>query len=593
MSTVAHHADSPGPPCESTCEPQHSPSAAARNHKLNAAPDPDPSGVAVTSTLSTASAHPPALQSAFEPQLSERDSIFATHYADASYHDLPHPTSSTSLPRPISHPKPAMATSTIYRRPDTSLLSQSLLNPTYSSVDNRLLTNRRSGMTTASPSRPSSPPGSSNSHRAFSHSETSPEHVLALPPLASPSQSPRDSPAPRRHTALPVPASIDPSSEERLKYRSWREGRPHLTGHAMPDAAAQQKTSDAQHAYIDKTIEATLPRADQSSLARSRKTTHTLGIFKEEDAASDQGSARRDRSESKYRRQSAAFEDPRGLRSPVSASNEYYSFIGSPRRYQSPDRLNQDISPAAESRPASTSHSTFTSAASVATPATTLDFGTVVDQGSHLGDDEEEHISGAVYYPHQIHEPSTSSRPRSSSDTQVADAAENWPSQDSDSQAKGVRSRSQSAQDEERVEFAIQSEDESQYLHGDIAPVSRTRSDTAVTGSNASFFSESEQDRSDAEDEEGPGATTPRAPSIMQAAAAAAAAAASSGIERRASFLLPRGVELKPFSHQVGGHTAIYRFSRRAVCKRLNNKENKFYETVERFHPEVLEFVPR
>ncbi len=52
-------------------------------------------------------------------------------------------------------------------------------------------------------------------------------------------------------------------------------------------------------------------------------------------------------------------------------------------------------------------------------------------------------------------------------------------------------------------------------------------------------------------------------------------------------------VELKPFNHQVGGHSTVYRFSRRAVCKQLNNRENEFYETVERHHPELLDFLPR
>ncbi|KAF2093064.1 SAICAR synthase-like protein, partial [Rhizodiscina lignyota] len=52
-------------------------------------------------------------------------------------------------------------------------------------------------------------------------------------------------------------------------------------------------------------------------------------------------------------------------------------------------------------------------------------------------------------------------------------------------------------------------------------------------------------------------------------------------------------VELKPYDHQVGGHSTVYRFSRRAVCKQLNNRENVFYETVERSHPELLDFLPR
>lgn len=52
-------------------------------------------------------------------------------------------------------------------------------------------------------------------------------------------------------------------------------------------------------------------------------------------------------------------------------------------------------------------------------------------------------------------------------------------------------------------------------------------------------------------------------------------------------------IELIPYRHQVGGHTTMWRFSRRAVCKQLNNRENEFYERIERHHPKLLKFMPR
>lgn len=52
-------------------------------------------------------------------------------------------------------------------------------------------------------------------------------------------------------------------------------------------------------------------------------------------------------------------------------------------------------------------------------------------------------------------------------------------------------------------------------------------------------------------------------------------------------------IELKPYKHQVGGHTTLWRFSRRAVCKQLNNRENEFYEIIERYHRDLLAFLPR
>lgn len=52
-------------------------------------------------------------------------------------------------------------------------------------------------------------------------------------------------------------------------------------------------------------------------------------------------------------------------------------------------------------------------------------------------------------------------------------------------------------------------------------------------------------------------------------------------------------IELIPYKHQVGGHTTLWRFSKRAVCKQLNNRENEFYETVEKYHRDLLAFLPR
>ncbi|CDO92304.1 unnamed protein product [Kluyveromyces dobzhanskii CBS 2104] len=62
-------------------------------------------------------------------------------------------------------------------------------------------------------------------------------------------------------------------------------------------------------------------------------------------------------------------------------------------------------------------------------------------------------------------------------------------------------------------------------------------------------------------------------------------------VEEHGNF--PLAVELKPFTNKVGGHTAIFKFSERAVCKALVNTENNWYETIEREHQELLQFMPR
>ncbi|KIY45892.1 SAICAR synthase-like protein, partial [Fistulina hepatica ATCC 64428] len=52
-------------------------------------------------------------------------------------------------------------------------------------------------------------------------------------------------------------------------------------------------------------------------------------------------------------------------------------------------------------------------------------------------------------------------------------------------------------------------------------------------------------------------------------------------------------IPLHPFRNQVGGHNAIYKFTKRAVCKPLVSRENLFYESVEQEAPPLLAFIPR
>lgn len=59
------------------------------------------------------------------------------------------------------------------------------------------------------------------------------------------------------------------------------------------------------------------------------------------------------------------------------------------------------------------------------------------------------------------------------------------------------------------------------------------------------------------------------------------------------SAAYPLTVELRPFKNKVGGHTAIFRFSKRAVCKALMNRENHWYEAVERKHLALIRFMPK
>lgn len=67
-------------------------------------------------------------------------------------------------------------------------------------------------------------------------------------------------------------------SEERSKYRSWRQGKAKLTG--MSIAASQQRRAPGDTDEVDKRIDAKL-LPEMGSNVRSRKTSHYLGLFKD------------------------------------------------------------------------------------------------------------------------------------------------------------------------------------------------------------------------------------------------------------------------------------------------------------------------
>jgi hypothetical protein len=214
-------------------------------------------------------------------------------------------------------------------------------------------------------------------------------------------------------------------------------------------------------------------------------------------------------------------------------------------------------------------------------------------------DDEDsvrEHISSAMYYPHRQVRPDMSPelegavRPtvgRTQSATVSIDQHEDTTVNNSIIHPSG---RS------EEVEISLESADDQQLWKGDypVAPESVDRAIELKSGydeqeadsSMSDFESHDESTAStvgyDSEEDEilESSTTTPKAPQTR--------------LVRKHHSRHPLGaVELKPFNHQVGGHSTVYQFSRRAVCKKLNNRENVFYETVEKYHPELLEFMPR
>lgn len=55
----------------------------------------------------------------------------------------------------------------------------------------------------------------------------------------------------------------------------------------------------------------------------------------------------------------------------------------------------------------------------------------------------------------------------------------------------------------------------------------------------------------------------------------------------------PLAVELKPFKNKVGGHTAIFRFSQKLICKASDIREHEWYEAMEQDHTELTKYLPK
>ena len=214
---------------------------------------------------------------------------------------------------------------------------------------------------------------------------------------------------------------------------------------------------------------------------------------------------------------------------------------------------------------------------------------------------DREQISSALYFPHRQRKVAEQTPPEEQSRKVELEGIR---MKDSINAGKGPKgwTAGEAVQTPKEVEISLQSQDTNQCLHGDIQTTTTLQKEnddplisTVFDAASASAESESEFEslaesthsllgnESSATDDLG---TTPTATMHKSEQKAVPVSAPQPPAPLGA-------VELKPFNHQVGGHSTVYRFSRRAVCKQLNNRENEFYETVERHHPELLDFLPR
>lgn len=213
-------------------------------------------------------------------------------------------------------------------------------------------------------------------------------------------------------------------------------------------------------------------------------------------------------------------------------------------------------------------------------------------------DDEEsdkEQISSALYYPHQAPSPTALEDIGIDDEGQFKDPQYAGELNDTNQRSPGSPEGETAS---ENVDIALQSRNKSRYLHGDLQKARVPSTDataTKVVESGASSESEYESLDEGARSTAGEYSSLTDEAETTPTATPIATRFIKSRLPRvRRPPAVPLGaVELKPYNHQVGGHTTVFRFSKRAVCKQLSNRENEFYEVVECEHPELLKFLPR
>ena len=212
------------------------------------------------------------------------------------------------------------------------------------------------------------------------------------------------------------------------------------------------------------------------------------------------------------------------------------------------------------------------------------------------GESDKERISSATYYPHHAPSPDTvagrhhfSLAQKSKEELEASELSPQTLDLDVD--------KSQVIHESTNSAFNLQSKDRIQYIQKDYHrapsfPESREGKDSAgwstvSSASDTDYESLDDVGKSDKESEVEPvedGDVTPTAtPSSYSFLRSR---------HKRGRKPL-RAVELQPYKHQVGGHTKVFSFSKQAICKQLNNRENVFYEVIERNHPKLLHFLPR
>ncbi|KAL8776886.1 MAG: hypothetical protein Q9213_008095 [Squamulea squamosa] len=452
--------------------------------------------------------------------------------------------------------------------------------------------------------------------------------------------------------------------EQTYKNDQIGDGRERPVQQADSSSADEKRNrSTSRSGRVEKRIEATLAKAEPSTTARSRKSSHLLGLFKEnvgqdhkkfpEKIPSPLASGLKDEQDSSDAAHPGAVPQDilsrerslsREHQDQVLQSGQQQQIIGHERTTGDtskcdiaqdavrdsqhvsdrsknpvrPDAIHEEIQhheltipskskseprkTQIQPRPTAPSHEVaFTNdeadiseGPKVEAPVDQSQLGASADRENEDDSDKEE-ISSALYYPHQAPSPDALDRRQNDWVASSGTIDQVHPEGLLEPESPG---NLEDDTPSEEVDIALQSQNQQRYLHGDLPKARSIQDEASYFDSGLSSASESEYESLDesgrstsgdetnllADAEVTPKASPGAFPTFLR----------SKPRKGRARPAAPFGaVELKPYTHQVGGHSTVYKFSKRAVCKPLSNRENEFYEVIESQHPELLKFLPR
>lgn len=401
----------------------------------------------------------------------------------------------------------------------------------------------------------------------------------------------------------------------------------------LQDQPRTERSVSRGRTHVDKSIEATVKNPEAIGNARSRKASHMMGIFDprtnsrspaaqvSSDLTSQIGNDNGEVSKPSSRPTSSSSQDAVVPRTALSASKELTDTLFLPDRTDShspipkvsgtashlkhdhdpyfrqqdraqvpsiPPKLLEEIKGAYKSRILNVLPNTSTERAQTSFSSVSP---TDTARPRANRDDEEEHISAAVYYPRPGPSPEEIER--------FVSPGERTPDLNKTSLLSPLQNTLPSEKKlvdplmtAEHIDISVVSKNDTKVFHGNYQPVDHVSNDVpkfaADENSTSAILTTSESEM-ESGDEFG---------HHSQAEDISTTPTQTNPITRRPTVDVPvpgtrAKVVLEPYKHQVGGHSTIFRFSRRAVCKQLNNRENEFYERIEQRHPDMLKLLPR